>query len=202
MTFKLDRKNYAKKYGPTTGDKIRLADTELFIEIEKDFAVYGDENLFGGGKTIRDGMGQSSTATRDQGVLDFVLVNAVIIDHWGIVKGDIGIKDGKIVGIGKAGNPDTQDGVSPNMIIGASTEVHGAQGLIVTSGWQVAMLAFFAITVVMLPAAFMAGRADKIEVVRATGPEQSVLQAIREATSHSGYVVMAIAFFVSLYSLR
>jgi urease subunit alpha len=134
MTFKLDRKNYAKKYGPTTGDKVRLGDTELFIEIEKDFAVYGDENLFGGGKTIRDGMGQSSTATRDQGVLDFVLVNAVIIDHWGIVKGDIGIKDGKIVGVGRAGNPDTQDGVSPNMIIGASTEVHGAQGLIVTAG--------------------------------------------------------------------
>ena len=121
-------------YGPTTGDKVRLGDTELFIEIEKDFTVYGDETKFGGGKTIRDGMAQSARATRDEGVLDFVITSVMIIDHWGIIKADIGIKDGKIVGIGKAGNPDTMDGVSPNMVIGASTEVHGGAGLIATAG--------------------------------------------------------------------
>lgn len=131
---KISRDRYADMYGPTTGDKIRLADTELIIEIEHDHAVYGDEAKFGGGKTIRDGMGQSAHATRDQDVLDFVITSVIIIDHWGIVKGDIGIKDGKIVGIGKAGNPDTMDGVTPGMVIGASTEVHGGAGLIATAG--------------------------------------------------------------------
>jgi urease subunit alpha len=121
-------------FGPTTGDKIRLGDTELFIEIEKDYTVYGDEAKFGGGKTIRDGMAQSATAKRSEGVLDFVITSVMIIDHWGIVKADIGIKDGKIVGIGKAGNPDTMDGITKNMIIGASTEVHGGAGLIATAG--------------------------------------------------------------------
>jgi urease subunit alpha len=121
-------------YGPTDGDKVRLGDTELFIEVEKDFTVYGDEAKFGGGKTIRDGMAQSATTKRDEGVLDFVITSVVIIDHWGIVKADIGIKDGKIVAIGKAGNPDTMDGISPGMIIGASTEVHGGAGLIATAG--------------------------------------------------------------------
>ena len=121
-------------YGPTTGDKVRLADTELFIEIEKDYTVYGDEAKFGGGKTIRDGMAQSATATRNEGVLDFVITSVIVIDHWGIVKADIGIKDGKIIGIGKAGNPDTMDGITENMIIGASTEVHGGAGLIATAG--------------------------------------------------------------------
>jgi urease subunit alpha len=125
---------YAGMYGPTKGDKVRLGDTELLIEIEKDFTVYGDEAKFGGGKTIRDGMAQSATATRDEGVLDFVITSVMIIDHWGIVKADIGIKDGKIVGIGKAGNPDTMDGITPGMIIGASTEVHGGAGLIATAG--------------------------------------------------------------------
>ncbi len=121
-------------YGPTTGDKVRLADTELFIEIEKDYTVYGDEAKFGGGKTIRDGMAQSATAIRNEGVLDFVITSVIVIDHWGIVKADIGIKDGKIIGIGKAGNPDTMDGITENMIIGASTEVHGGAGLIATAG--------------------------------------------------------------------
>ena len=121
-------------YGPTTGDKVRLADTELFIEIEKDCTVYGDEAKFGGGKTIRDGMAQSATATRNEGVLDFVITSVIVIDHWGIVKADIGIKNGKIIGIGKAGNPDTMDGITENMIIGASTEVHGGAGLIATAG--------------------------------------------------------------------
>lgn len=134
MSLKIDRNKYAGMYGPTTGDKIRLGDTEIIIEIEKDYTVYGDENKFGGGKTIRDGMAQSSTATRDQGVLDTVITNIIILDHSGIVKADLGIKDGKIVAIGKAGNPDTMEGVHPNMIIGASTEVHGGQGLIATAG--------------------------------------------------------------------
>jgi urease subunit alpha len=121
-------------YGPTTGDKVRLGDTDLIIEVEKDYAIYGDEGKFGGGKTIRDGMAQSSRAMRADGVLDFVITNVLILDHWGIVKGDIGIKDGKIVGVGKAGNPDTMDGVDPDLIIGASTEVHGGAGLIATAG--------------------------------------------------------------------
>lgn len=134
MSLEINRIKYANMYGPTTGDKVRLADTELIIEIEKDYTVYGDEIKFGGGKTIRDGMAQSSEATRAEGVLDLVITSAMIIDHWGIVKADIGIKDGKIVGIGKAGNPDTIDGVMPNMVVGASTEVHGGAGLIVTAG--------------------------------------------------------------------
>jgi len=132
--MEISRIKYANMYGPTTGDKVRLADTELFIEIEKDYTVYGDEAKFGGGKTIRDGMAQSATATRNEGVLDFVITSVIVIDHWGIVKADIGIKDGKIIGIGKAGNPDTMDGITENMIIGASTEVHGGAGLIATAG--------------------------------------------------------------------
>lgn len=132
--MKISRIKYTNMFGPTAGDKVRLGDTELFIEIEKDYTVYGDEAKFGGGKTIRDGMAQSATATRKEGVLDFVITSVMIIDHWGIVKADIGIKDGKIVGIGKAGNPDTMEGITPNMIIGASTEVHGGAGLIATAG--------------------------------------------------------------------
>ncbi|TXE10493.1 urease subunit alpha [Gelidibacter salicanalis] len=136
MSFKVDRIKYANIYGPTLGDKIRLGDTELFIQIEKDYnsGQYGEESMFGGGKTVRDGMSQSSTRTRDEGVLDFVILNVIVLDHWGIVKGDVGIKDGKIVGVGKAGNPDTMDGVSENMIIGASTEAHSGAGHILTAG--------------------------------------------------------------------
>jgi urease subunit alpha len=130
----IPRIKYANMYGPTTGDKVRLGDTELFLQIEKDHTVYGDEAKFGGGKTIRDGMAQSATATRNEGVLDFVITSVIIIDHWGIVKADIGIKDGNVVGIGKAGNPDTMDGITPGMVIGASTEVHGGAGLIATAG--------------------------------------------------------------------
>ena len=134
MSLHINRIKYANMYGPTTGDKVRLGDTDLIIEVEKDHTVYGDESKFGGGKTIRDGMAQSATATRKKGVLDFVITSVLIIDYWGIVKADIGIKDGKIVGIGKAGNSDTMDGVDENMIIGASTEVHGGAGLIATAG--------------------------------------------------------------------
>jgi urease subunit alpha len=134
MGLNMERKHYADMFGPTTGDRIRLADTELFIEIEHDFAVYGDEVKFGGGKVIRDGMGQSPTVTRAEGSLDAVITNAIILDHWGIVKADIGIRDGKIAGIGKAGNPDLMDGVTPGMVIGASTEVIAGEGLIATAG--------------------------------------------------------------------
>ncbi len=136
MALQLPRRTYADLYGPTTGDRIRLADTELIIEIEKDFTVYGDEITFGGGKVIRDGMGQSSTALREgkNGALDLVITNAIILDHWGIVKGDIGIKDGRIVKVGKAGNPDTMDGVDPELVVGAGTEVIAGEHLIVTAG--------------------------------------------------------------------
>ncbi|MBS1664077.1 MAG: urease subunit alpha [Bacteroidetes bacterium] len=134
MSLSINRIKYANLYGPTVGDKIRLADTELFIEIERDYTVYGDEVKFGGGKTIRDGMGQSATAMRGEGVLDLVITGVIIIDHGGIIKADIGIRDGKIVGVGKAGNPDTMDGVGADMIIGAATEVHGGAGLIATAG--------------------------------------------------------------------
>jgi urease subunit alpha len=134
MSLSINRIKYANMFGPTTGDKVRLADTDLIIEIEKDYTVYGDEGKFGGGKTIRDGMAQSATNVRADNVLDFVITSVMIIDHWGIVKADIGIKNGKIVGIGKAGNPDTMDGVTPNMVIGAATEVHGGAGMIATAG--------------------------------------------------------------------
>jgi urease subunit alpha len=117
-------------FGPTTGDKVRLADTQLWIEVEKDFTVYGDEVKFGGGKVIRDGMGQSQAVAAE--VMDLVITNALIIDHWGIVKADIGIKDGRIAAIGKAGNPDVQAGV--NIVIGPGTDVVGGEGKIVTAG--------------------------------------------------------------------
>jgi urease subunit alpha len=134
MSLKIPRRVYADLYGPTTGDRVRLADTDLIVEVERDFTSYGDEITFGGGKVIRDGMGQSARATRADGVLDLVLTNALIIDHWGIVKGDIGIRDGRIVKVGKAGNPDTMAGVDPELVVGASTEVIAAENLIVTAG--------------------------------------------------------------------
>jgi len=131
---KMTRAQYASMYGPTTGDAVRLADTDLWAVIEHDYTVYGDESKFGGGKVIRDGMGQSSRVTRREGALDVVITNAVIIDHSMIVKADIGIRDGRIVGIGKSGNPDTMDGVHPDLVIGASTEVIAGEGKIVTAG--------------------------------------------------------------------
>ncbi|HEV2053758.1 MAG TPA: urease subunit alpha, partial [Methylomirabilota bacterium] len=134
MSLRLPRRQYADLYGPTVGDRVRLADTDILIEVEKDFTVYGDEIKFGGGKVIRDGMGQSARATAADGVLDLVITNALVLDHWGIVKGDIGIRGGRIVGVGKAGNPDIQAGVTPGMIVGASTEVIAGEGRIVTAG--------------------------------------------------------------------
>lgn len=134
MAFSMDRKQYADMFGPTTGDKIRLADTELFIEIERDCTRYGDEVKFGGGKVIRDGMGQSATAARQNGALDVLITNAVILGHQEVIKADIGIRDGRICGIGKAGNPDLMDGVDPALVIGAATEVIAGEGLIATPG--------------------------------------------------------------------
>ncbi|NLS06510.1 urease subunit alpha [Rhizobium sp. P32RR-XVIII] len=131
MPHKISRAAYASMFGPTVGDKVRLADTELFIEVEKDFTTYGEEVKFGGGKVIRDGMGQSQV-TRASGAVDTVITNAVIVDHTGIVKADIGLKDGRIVAIGKAGNPDTQPGV--NIIVGPGTEAIAGEGKIVTAG--------------------------------------------------------------------
>ena len=127
---RITRRAYAEMFGPTAGDKVRLGDTELFIEVERDFAIYGEEVKFGGGKVIRDGMGQGQLCARD--VADTVITNALILDHWGIVKADIGIKDGRILGIGKAGNPDIQPGVG--IAIGAGTEVIAGEGQIVTAG--------------------------------------------------------------------
>lgn len=132
MSFKMTRKQYSQMYGPTTGDSIRLADTDLLIQIEKDYTTYGEEVVFGGGKVIRDGMGQHPLATRAEGVPDVVITNAVILDYTGIVKADIAIRDGKIAGIGKAGNPLIMDNV--DIIIGASTEIIAGEGMIITAG--------------------------------------------------------------------
>ncbi|WP_196592292.1 urease subunit alpha [Pectinatus frisingensis] len=134
MSRKMKAAEYAMMFGPTTGDKVRLADTELFLEVEKDYTCYGDEVKFGGGKTLRDGMGQSVNTLSNDGDLDLVLTNALIIDAYNICKADIGIKNGKIAGIGKAGNPDIMDNVTPGMTIGASTEAIAAEGMIVTAG--------------------------------------------------------------------
>jgi urease subunit alpha len=131
MTILMKRSAYADMFGPTTGDRVRLADTDLIIEVEKDFTVYGEEVKFGGGKVIRDGMGQSQL-TNKQGAVDTVITNALILDHWGIVKADIGIKDGFIAAIGKAGNPDIQTGVT--IIIGPGTEIIAGEGRILTAG--------------------------------------------------------------------
>jgi urease subunit alpha len=130
MSLKIGRQAYAEMFGPTTGDRVRLADTGLLIEVERDFTIYGEEVKFGGGKTIRDGMGQGQLTSAH--VADTVITNALIVDHWGIVKADIGLKDGRIWRIGKAGNPDIQPGV--DIPIGAGTEIIGAEGMIVTAG--------------------------------------------------------------------
>src|SRR6187402_1528996 len=131
MSVKIRRSVYADMFGPTTGDRIRLADTDLIIEVEKDFTTYGEEVKFGGGKVIRDGMGQSQV-TNAEGAVDTVITNALILDHWGIVKADIGLKEGRIHKIGKAGNPDIQPGV--DIIIGPGTEAIAGEGKILTAG--------------------------------------------------------------------
>ena len=131
MSYRIDRHAYAHMFGPTVGDRLRLADTELILEVEEDRTIYGEEVKFGGGKVIRDGMGQSQVSRAD-GAVDTVITNALIIDHWGIIKADVGLKDGRIAGIGKAGNPDVQPGV--DIIIGPGTEAIAGEGRILTAG--------------------------------------------------------------------
>ena len=130
---RISRSRYRALFGPTAGDRIRLADTDIWIEVTEDHCVGGDEVVFGGGKVIRESMGQS-TATRAEGTPDLVITGAVILDHWGIVKADVGVRDGRIVGIGKAGNPDTMDGIHPALVIGPSTEIMAGNGKILTAG--------------------------------------------------------------------
>jgi len=132
--MKLDRRTYADHYGPTTGDRLRLADTDLVVQIERDWTVYGDEAKFGGGKVIRDGMGQSPKASRETGSPDLVITSAIVLDSTGIYKADIGIRDGRIAAIGKSGNPGVMDGVTPGLEIGSSTEVLAGEGHILTAG--------------------------------------------------------------------
>ncbi len=131
--MKISRSAYAGLYGPTTGDRIRLGDTELLLEIEEDHTLHGEEVVFGGGKVIRDGQGQSQR-TRAEGTPDLVITRAIIIDHWGIIKADVGIRDGCICGIGRAGNPDIQDGITPGLEIGPGTEILSGEGKILTAG--------------------------------------------------------------------
>ena len=140
--YSMNRSKYIQCYGPTTGDKVRLGDTDLFLEIEKDYAEYGDEIVFGGGKVIRDGMGQMSNISEEI-ALDLVITNVIVLgnnfsliskDYTGIVKGDVGIKNHRIVGVGKAGNPDIMDNVSPNLIVGVTTEVLSGEGKILVAG--------------------------------------------------------------------
>src|SRR5919198_3300881 len=136
MTTSVDRARYVELFGPTVGDRIRLADTDLFIEVTEDRsrgAGAGDEVVFGGGKVIRESMGQART-TRAEGSLDLVITGAVVLDHWGVVKADVGITDGRVVALGKAGNPDIMDGVHPDLVIGPSTEIIAGNGMILTAG--------------------------------------------------------------------
>src|SRR6476659_9676237 len=131
--MKISREDYAAIFGPTAGDQIRLGDTDLWIEIEADLTVGGEEAVFGGGKSIRESMAQS-TSSRADGALDTVITNAVILDWWGIVRADVGIRDGRIVGIGRSGNPDIADGVDPRLVIGPGTDVISGEGKILTAG--------------------------------------------------------------------
>jgi urease subunit alpha len=139
MPFSIPRAAYADMYGPTTGDRVRLGDTDLIIQVERDLTTYGEEVKFGGGKVIRDGMGQSQI-TRAQGAMDTVITNALIVDHTGIYKADVGLRDGQIARIGKAGNPDTQPGV--DVIIGPGTEIIAGEGRILTAGGMDAHIHF------------------------------------------------------------
>ena len=132
---KISRQEYNNLFGPTVGDKIRLGDSDLYVEIERDLRTYGDEAVYGGGKTIRDGQGLANTITSDEGALDLVITNVTVIDPiQGVVKADVGIKDGRIAGLGKAGNPNTMEGVSPELITGAATDAISGEHLILTAG--------------------------------------------------------------------
>ena len=151
----VDRRTYADHYGPTTGDRVRLADTALVVRIERDFTSYGDEAKFGGGKVVRDAMGQSPAATRAGGAPDLVITSAIVIDSSGIYKADVGVRDGRISAIGKAGNPGIMDGVTPGLEIGASTEIVAGEGHILTAGGVDAHVHFISPT--QIPDAFFSG---------------------------------------------
>ena len=153
--MKIDRSSYGEHFGPTTGDRVRLGDTDLFIEVESDHTVYGDEVKFGGGKVIRDGMGQSASTSRESGAPDLVITNALVLDHTGIFKADIAVRDGRISAIGKAGNPDIMDGVTEGMAISASTEILAGEGRIITAGGIDAHIHF--ISPNQIPEAFYSG---------------------------------------------
>jgi urease subunit alpha len=185
---KLSRSAYAAMYGPTTGDRVRLADTELFIEVEEDRTVYGEEVKFGGGKVIRDGMGQSQ-ATRAAGAVDTVITNALILDHWGIVKADIGIRDGRIAAIGKAGNPDVQPGV--DIVIGPGTEAIAGEGKIVTAGGIDAHIHF--ICPQQVEEALMSGITTMMG--GGTGPAHGTLATTCTGTWHIGRMLQAFEAF-------
>src|ERR1700733_14969308 len=129
----ISRAEYASLYGPTVGDQVRLGDTDLWIEVEQDLTFGGEEAVFGGGKSIRESMAQGTTS-RAEGALDTVITNALVLDHWGIVRADVGIRDGRIVALGRAGNPDIADGVHPQLLIGPSTDVISGEGKILTAG--------------------------------------------------------------------
>ena len=131
--MRLDRERYAAIYGPTAGDQVRLGDTDLWVEIEQDLTVGGEEAVFGGGKSIRESMAQS-TSTRAEGALDTVITNAIVLDWWGVVRADVGLRDGRIVALGRSGNPDIADGVHPDLVIGPSTDVISGEGRILTAG--------------------------------------------------------------------
>ncbi|MGX1796875.1 urease subunit alpha, partial [Streptomyces albidoflavus] len=130
---RLTRAAYAALYGPTTGDRVRLADTDLWIEVEEDRCFGGDEAVFGGGKSLRESMAQATTSRAD-GALDLVVTNALVLDHWGVVKADVGVRAGRIVALGRAGNPDISDGVHPELVIGPGTDVVSGEGRILTAG--------------------------------------------------------------------
>jgi urease subunit alpha len=185
---KLSRSAYAAMYGPTTGDRVRLADTELFIEVEDDRTIYGEEVKFGGGKVIRDGMGQSQ-ATRAEGAVDTVITNALILDHWGIVKADIGIRDGRIAAIGKAGNPDVQPGV--DIVIGPGTEAIAGEGKIVTAGGIDAHIHF--ICPQQVEDALMSGITTLMG--GGTGPAHGTLATTCTGTWHIGRMLQSFEAF-------
>jgi urease subunit alpha len=188
MPARISRATYADMYGPTTGDKVRLADTELFIEVEKDFTIYGEEVKFGGGKVIRDGMGQSQ-ATRAEGAMDTVITNALIVDVTGIFKADVGLKDGKIAAIGKAGNPDTQPGVT--IIIGPSTEIIAGEGRILTAGGMDAHIHFIAPQ--QIEEALMSGVTTMLG--GGTGPAHGTLATTCTGAWHIGRMIESFDAF-------
>src|SRR6201994_2534437 len=188
MPVRIPRSVYADMFGPTTGDRVRLADTDLIIEVEKDFTTYGEEVKFGGGKVIRDGMGQSQ-ATNRRGAVDTVITNALILDHWGIVKADIGIRDGRIAAIGKAGNPDIQPDVT--IVVGPGTEAIAGEGKIVTAGGMDCHIHF--ISPQQIEEALMSGVTTMLG--GGTGPAHGTLATTCTGAWHVGRMIESFDAF-------